>query len=122
MLEEGDLGRPVPQGLRRAVGVEGDLHSLPVALVHVVELVEVVEEEVLHDEPGVARLRGDVGVGEGGRLAVSPEPREVLGVAPGTRTVDVQRIPGQVEVVGVVKAGDVGRAGPALIGTSLPLT
>ena len=52
-----------------AFGFEGDLHPLPVTLVEVVELVEVPEEPVLQGEPGVTFFAGDVGVGDGGRLA-----------------------------------------------------
>ena len=57
---------------------EGDLHPLPVALVEVVELVEVPEEPVLEGEAGVVRFAGDVGVGDGRRLAFLDQLLEAL--------------------------------------------
>ena len=58
VLEERDLLTALSSACARGVGVEGDLHALPVALVDVVELVEVVEEPVLDDEArsGPARV------------------------------------------------------------------
>ena len=49
--------------------LKGDLHSLPITLVNVVELVEVPKKPVLHDKSRMADLAGDVGVGDGRRLA-----------------------------------------------------
>ena len=107
VLEEGDLRWPLRERLGGRVGVEGDLHPLPVALMDVVELVEVVEEPVLHDQARVARLGGDVGVGDRGRLAVVPQRLEVLRVAAALGAFDVERIARQVEVVVVTQPGDV---------------
>ena len=111
VLEEGDLGGALRQGLRGRVRVERDLHPLPVALVDVVELVEVVEEPVLDDQARVARLGGDVRVGDRGRLALSPQCLEVRRVAAHFRALNVEGIPRQVEVVVVAKTGDIRRRG-----------
>ena len=53
-----DLDRALVERLRRVVGVEDELDHLPVALVHVVEVVEGVEEPVLQRE--LARVAGSV--------------------------------------------------------------
>ncbi len=105
VLEEDHLARPTPQRGARVRRFEGDLHPLPVALVHVVELVEVPEEPVLDRQAGMADLMGDVRVGDRGSLAFALEPGEVPGVDAGV----VQWIAGDVEVVLVAETGDVGR-------------
>ena len=85
-------------------GFEGELHPLPVALVQVVELVEVPEEPVLQDEPGVVRFAGDVGVGDRRRLAFLQQLLEGAGVDAGV----AERLAFEVEVLAVAQAGDVG--------------
>jgi hypothetical protein len=64
VLKENDFARFLWQRLFRGVGVESELHPLPVALVEVVELVEVPEEPVLQSETEVAGFAGDVGIGD----------------------------------------------------------
>src|SRR5262249_10721491 len=63
-----DLERPAPQGLTYGVRCERELDALPVALMLVVEVVEVVVEPVLQGDavpnPGLAR-EGGVGEGRG---------------------------------------------------------
>src|SRR6185503_11222410 len=107
VLEQADLVRAVPQRLLRRRTVEGDLHALPVALVQVVELVEVPEEPVLDDQAVGARLAGQPRVRDRRGLARLLERGEVARVA----AVVADRVAGKVEVVGVVKAGDPGRGG-----------
>ena len=105
MLEEDDLVRFFAQRRGRGVRFEADLHPLPVALVEVVELVEVPEEPVLQDEAGVARFAGDVGVGGDRRPVFVLEPFEVPGVDAGV----AERLAVEVEVVVLAETGDVGR-------------
>ena len=88
-----DGARPVP----------GDLDHLPVALVHVVELVEVPEEPVLQCDALHARLAQDVGV-DGRALALHQLTRGLF-----VRAAGVQRIARDVEVVGLAQAGDLTR-------------
>ena len=89
---------------RRRFRFEAELHPLPVALVEVVELVEVPEEPVLQDEPGVVRFAGDVGVDDRRRLAFLDQLLEGPGVDAGV----AERLAFEVEVVAVGEAGDVG--------------
>ena len=71
VLRVADRDRLLPQRLSRRVGREDELDHLPVALVQVVELVEVVEEPVLQREaPRDAGLGHDVRVGDG-RVALA---------------------------------------------------
>ena len=114
VLEERYLRRPLRECLGRSVRVEGDLHPLPVALMDIVELVEVVEEEVLDDQARVARLGGDVGIGDRGRPVGGPECLEVRRVAAHLRALNVEGIPRQVEVVVVAETGYVSRRGALL--------
>jgi hypothetical protein len=110
VLEEPDLGRASGERLANAVRVEDDLHALPVALVQIVELVEVVVEPVLDDDRGLAGLAADVGVGDRGRLACLVKVREVRRVlAPG-----LEGVTGQIEVVAAPPAREVGDGWSAL--------
>jgi|GEM_PF-3823112 len=52
VLEEADFAWPFSQRLGRVRCLEDDLHPLPIALVQVVELIEVPEEPVLDGESG----------------------------------------------------------------------
>ena len=56
MLKEDHFAWTAPKRPRRVGGFKGDQHALPVALVDVVELVEVPKEPVLHDQAWVAGL------------------------------------------------------------------
>src|SRR6266540_5151109 len=66
----------------------------------------------------MARLPGDVRVGDRGCPPRGPQRLEVLGVV---LALDGEGIAGNVEVVGVVQTGDVGRRGRTLDGYVVPV-
>jgi hypothetical protein len=80
VLEEDHFARFFLQRLLGGVRFEGQLHPLPVALVEVVELVEVPEEPVLQGEAVVVRFAGDMGVGDRRCLFFQQQLLEVAGV------------------------------------------
>ena len=110
VLEQRHLARALGERLGGGLGVEGDLHPLPVALVHVVELVEVPVEPVLDDEPGLALLASDVRIGRRRGPAPLLQPREVGGIG----AAGVQGRAGQVEEVVVPEPRDLRRRGRRL--------
>ena len=97
------------QGLRGRSRVERDLHALPVALVQVVELVEVVVEPVLHGQLEDVRLARDVGTGHRRRPPGPPDGREV----PRVRAGRIQRVARQIDVVVAALSDQIGRGGSA---------
>ena len=93
VLRVPDLERGRVQGRARRVGREGQLDAFPVALVLVVEVVEVVVEPVLERDPvRDARFRDDGGIGHRGEA--TEEAAGILLVA----AAGVERVAGGVEV------------------------
>ena len=105
VLEDDDLARFFFQRPGRGVGLEAELHPLPVALVEVVELVEVPVEPELEGKTVVVRFAGDVGIGDRRRLAFLQQLPEGAGVDAGV----AEHLAFVVEVPAVAEAGDVGR-------------
>src|SRR5262249_52904959 len=94
VLRVGDLERPRAQSLACRGGRARELNSLPVALVLVVEVVEVVVEPVLQRDPvRDARLCDDSRVGRRARAA------EDAAGGPLVPAARVERIAGEIEVV-----------------------
>jgi hypothetical protein len=56
VLKDNDLVGTGRQCARGRVAREGDLHALPIAVVQIIEVVEVVVEPILKGEPRVAGL------------------------------------------------------------------
>jgi hypothetical protein len=104
VLAVADLGRRLPECLRRRRSVENELDHLPVTLVEVVPVVEDVEEPVL--ERKLVRVLGvghDVGVRNG--IPVGAEMLLPVEVHAG----GVERVAREVEVVAVEPAAELRR-------------
>ena len=97
------------QRLGRGARPEEHLHQLPVALVHVDEVVEVVEEPVLQgDQAGAVGLLRDVHVGGGIARRHTHAPLPCLLLVEAARA---QRVAGEVERVLLTQAVDVAARG-----------
>jgi hypothetical protein len=109
VLAVADLDRRLLERLRRRCSVENELDHLPVALVEVVPVVEDVEEPVLQRQlPGVCRIGGHVRV-DRRRASLGQSALPVQVVAAG-----LERVPGEVEVVGIEPATEALRRWPYL--------
>jgi hypothetical protein len=106
MLKEADLGWAHAQGLPCGARREHDLHSLPVRLVQVVELVEPVEEPVLEHEACPAWLAHDARIGDRRR----PPGVRQGGEVPRVPATGLYRIPGKIQIRARARSRDAGHA------------